>query len=521
MLSRTADAPVSAASDVIELDRLPGADAARGRLRFARCAARAASICCAATVPRPGAFTALRRCGPPSAIANRGVAMRATLRRSGATRRSSPITFRAGRCFRQRCCSMRRSNLACNARPRSAGDATARCRSRCARRTSRCARSSLPGADDWSSAPSLRRRPTASSRSMLAGEDGRPDRGERASRARARHGRTGTRMTRRAASRSPASASSRPSATTSRRRGTRCSTGRSGGAPITLFDASGFPTRIAAEVKGFDDDVLITDRKLLKFTQSLASLRARRGRTGDARRGHRARPTPMRERWGCAVGTGHDGRRLRRPRGSRSAIRAADGELDPQRLLTDAEAANDPLVFCRSQATGGLALLTRRFGIRGYATSVHTACASGGQAIGTALKLIRRGAVDRALAGGFDSMISPIGLAGFCLLSARVDRQRRARAREPAVRRDAQRLPARRGRGLRRARGMGSGAAARRAHLRRARRRRQLAVVSYRITDSPPDGDGPIQAMRAALADAGADARRHRLHQRARHVDRR
>ena len=62
-------------------------------------------------------------------------------------------------------------------------------------------------------------------------------------------------------------------------------------------------------------------------------------------------------------------------------------------------------------------------------------------------------------------------------------------------------------------------AGARRADLRRARRRRQFAVVSYRITDSPPDGDGPIQAMRQALADAGATPGRHRLRQRARHVD--
>src|SRR6185437_8124672 len=96
---------------------------------------------------------------------------------------------------------------------------------------------------------------------------------------------------------------------------------------------------------------------------------------------------------------------------------APDGQLDPAKLLTDSSAA-DPRAFCRSQSTGGVALLTRRFGIRGCATSVHTACASGGQAIGTALKLIRRGAVDRVLAGGFDSMISPVGLAGFCLLSA-------------------------------------------------------------------------------------------------------
>jgi hypothetical protein len=40
------------------------------------------------------------------------------------------------------------------------------------------------------------------------------------------------------------------------------------------------------------------------------------------------------------------------------------------------------------------------FGIRGYSSSVHTACASGGQAVGTALKLIRRGEADCVLAGG-------------------------------------------------------------------------------------------------------------------------
>src|SRR5207247_1921072 len=112
---------------------------------------------------------------------------------------------------------------------------------------------------------------------------------------------------------------------------------KSGGAAISLFDASGFPVRIAAEVKGFDP----------------------------------------------------------------------------------AEAI-------------GRSLLTRRHDIRGYATSVHTACASGGQAIGTALKLIRRGAVDYALAGGFDSMISPVGIAGFCLLSAlSVDNEMPERASRP------------------------------------------------------------------------------------------
>ena len=160
-------------------------------------------------------------------------------------------------------------------------------------------------------------------------------------------------------------------------------------------------------------------------------------------------------------------------------------------------------MFCRGQAAEGLALLTHRYGIHGYATSVHTACASGGQALGTGMKIIRRGYVDRVLVGGFDSMISPIGIAGFCLLSAlSTDNATPERASRPF---DATRNGFLLGEGagflvleeweLARARG--------------ARIYAELAgdgnsLSSYRITDSPPDGDGPIQSMRQALADAGA-----------------
>ncbi len=134
---------------------------------------------------------------------------------------------------------------------------------------------------------------------------------------------------------------------------------------------------------------------------------------------------------------------------------------------------------------------------------MHTACASGGQAVGTALKLIRRGEADCVLAGGFDSMISPVGLAGFCLLNAvSPDNDAPERASRPF---DA----TRNGFVL----GEGAGflvleewhAAKRRG----ARIYAELAgdgnsLSSYRITDSHPSGDGPIQAMRQAIADAGA-----------------
>jgi 3-oxoacyl-[acyl-carrier-protein] synthase II len=276
--------------------------------------------------------------------------------------------------------------------------------------------------------------------------------------------------------------------------------GRSGAAPITLFEAGGFSTRIAAEVKDFDEGVIEADRKLLKFANRSHkfALAAAEQAIRDAAIGPTAATG---ERWSCAVGTGMMGVDF----ADLAAVHrqsAANGELDTTALLSDPVAA-DPLVFCRSQSTAGVSLLTRRFGIRGYATSVHTACASGGQAIGTALKLIRRGAADYALAGGFDSMISPVGLAGFCLLSAvSADNDTPERASRPF---DA----TRNGFVL----GEGAGFVVleewESARRRGARIYAELAgdgnsLSSYRITDSPPDGDGPIQSMRAALKDAGA-----------------
>jgi len=182
---------------------------------------------------------------------------------------------------------------------------------------------------------------------------------------------------------------------------------------------------------------------------------------------------------------------------------ARAGELEPDQLLSAHLSAADPLVFCRSQSSAGVSLLMRVFGIRGYASSVHTACASGGQAVGTALKLIRRGTADRVLAGGFDSMINPVGLAGFCLLNAvSPDNDTPERASRPF---DA----TRNGFVL----GEGAGfvvleeweAARRRgAHIYAELAGDGNSLSSYRITDSHPSGDGPIQAMRQAIADAGA-----------------
>ncbi len=276
--------------------------------------------------------------------------------------------------------------------------------------------------------------------------------------------------------------------------------GRSGIAPIRLFDASGFPVQIAAEVKGFDPRHVIEDRKLLKYASRSHAFAL--AAAEEAMRDAGIRPDgATASRWGCVVGSGMMGVEFAELVAVHRQC-AADGEFDPARLLAGG-VATDPLAFCRSQCATGLALLLRRFRIRGYATSVHTACASGGQALGTAMKLIRRGTADRVLAGGFDSMLSPVGLGSFCLLGAlSADNDTPERASRPF---DATRN------GFVLGEGAGSlileewDAARRRG----ARIYAELAgdgnsLSSYRITDSHPSGDGPIQAMRQALADAGA-----------------
>ena len=263
----------------------------------------------------------------------------------------------------------------------------------------------------------------------------------------------------------------------------RIQTARSCAGPITIFDASGFSTRIAAEVKGFDDLPPIDDRKLLKYAGVRPTLQ-------DA------------TRWGCVVGAGMMTVAHQEIAAVQSAA-APEGEFVASALLGE-PIANDVMAFSRSLSTAGIALLLRRFGIRGYASTVHTACASGGQAIGTAMRLIRRGLADRVLTGGFDSMISPVGLSGFCLLSAvSPDNDHPERASRPFdLTRNGFLL------------GEGAGflvleewnsAVQRGAMIYAELAGDGNSLSSYRITDSHPSGDGPIQSMRRAIADAGAE----------------
>jgi 3-oxoacyl-[acyl-carrier-protein] synthase II len=276
--------------------------------------------------------------------------------------------------------------------------------------------------------------------------------------------------------------------------------GKSGIAGIRTFDASGFPTRIAAEVKDFRPDDVIDDPKLLKYAAPFSAFAL--AAADEALRDSGIRPTEQTaERWGLVSGSGMMTcefeflERFRNDFAKNGVIDSAALEREGERFISSPE-------FVRHQTVAGQALLHRRFGIRGYSANLHTACASGGQALGLGMRVIRAGEADCVLVGGYDSMITPIGLNSFCLLTAlSTDNDEPERASRPFDR-------------TRNGFVLGEGAAFLVLEEWRAARDRGATIYaelagegnslsSYRITDSHPSGDGPIQSITWALEDAG------------------
>lgn len=278
--------------------------------------------------------------------------------------------------------------------------------------------------------------------------------------------------------------------------------GQSGVGEIRQFDASHFPTKIAAEVKNFKPTRAISAKKR-RFTVPFTdyALDAAHQALDDSGIMPAASQA---ERWGVVVGSGMMTAEFDYLRRFQQSC-ATDGTPAWSQLEQTKNTFFQLKDFGKTLPNTGLALLAETFGIRGYANSVHTACASGGQALGLALQVLRRGDADYVLAGGFDSMINPLGLSSFCLLGAL------------STYNDT---PATASRPFDYTRGgfvLGEGAAFlvleeyAKAKQRGARIYAELAgegnsLSSYRITDSHPSGDGAIQAITGALKEAGCSA---------------
>ncbi|HAZ7572102.1 beta-ketoacyl-[acyl-carrier-protein] synthase family protein [Legionella sp. PATHC032] len=279
--------------------------------------------------------------------------------------------------------------------------------------------------------------------------------------------------------------------------------GYSGIDSIKQFDASAFPTTIAAEVKNFSPDTSISGkhtRFIMSFTHF--ALEAARQAFEDAS----IFPTKQTsDRWGIVTGSGMMTAEFEYLMRFQQTC-AAGGEIEWGKLQSNSRDFYNLIDFGKTTSNSGLSLLIQQYGITGYASSVHTACASGGQALGLAMQVIRRGEADFMLAGGFDSMINPLGLSSFCLLGALSTYNETPQTASRPF--DA----------TRNGFVLGEGAAFlileewNKAKTRGAKIYAELAgegnsLSSYRITDSHPNGDGAIQAINRALEDAGVQPR--------------
>lgn len=274
---------------------------------------------------------------------------------------------------------------------------------------------------------------------------------------------------------------------------------QSGIATIKNFDASGFPTKIAAEVKGFaPDPLLMTKHNRFASSFTLFALDAALQAMRDA---DLEVTDEISHRFGIVTGAGMMSSEFDSLHRFQQTC-ALDGNVNWAQLQAHSREFCQLSEFAKTTSNTGLSLLIQQFGLKGYASAVHTACASGGQALGLAMRVIRRGDADFMLAGGFDSMVSPLGVSSFCLLGAlSVDNDTPQSASRPFD-------------GTRHGFVLGEGAAFlvleewSRAKARGAKIYAELAgegntLSSYRITDSPPDGQGAIQAIEGALRDAG------------------
>jgi 3-oxoacyl-[acyl-carrier-protein] synthase II len=271
--------------------------------------------------------------------------------------------------------------------------------------------------------------------------------------------------------------------------------GQSGEGPITVFDASGFPVQIAAEVK--HTDLLEHWPKPIGPTTG-AERRTQFGLAAAALALDDAglRPLDPRLRRGAVVvGAGlgiiclEDVLAFLRGNSVDLAAFAKEmGRVQPSSMLRQA-----PDLVGTLCADG--------LGIEGPNLTLTSACAAGTQAVGLAFRMLAGGRADLAVCGAADSMINPLGLTGFALVGAASRQNRPGRTSRPFDR-------TRTGLVL----GEGAGMVVLETAASAARRDAQVyaevvgygtTLDAYHLTDPDPTGGGASRAMNGAIQDAG------------------
>jgi 3-oxoacyl-[acyl-carrier-protein] synthase II len=260
--------------------------------------------------------------------------------------------------------------------------------------------------------------------------------------------------------------------------------GESAAAPIEEFDLSRHRVRFGCRVRGFGGCDFLSSKEARRLdpfaTYGVAAAWAAYEDAGSPR------PDPAR----AAVVTGNAvGGRLTSDNETRNYV-----ELGPPRV--------HPLMPLMTMPNAVAALVAIQLRWRGPALSIATVCASGGDAVGSAVQLLRTDRADVVLAGGCESTLTPVTLAAFAnlnALSTRNDDPTRA-SRPFDVDRD----------GFVMGEGAGFVVLERLADARARGARIYAAVAGYAATADahhlampPEDGAGAAECMAAAIADAG------------------
>lgn len=276
--------------------------------------------------------------------------------------------------------------------------------------------------------------------------------------------------------------------------------GKSGIGPITHFDASGFPTKFAAEVKNFNLDRYVGDDK--RFAFAGRNIRFAVGAAKQAMDDSGLLQTEFDpSRFGVYLGAG-EGQQDFTLVMSMIAESQHDGEVDLaeftrrglERLHAQTELEQEP-----NMPAGHLASL---FDAQGPNLNCLTACAASSQAIGEASEIIRRGDADLMLSGGAHSMIHPFGVTGFNLLTALSTFNNDPQMASRPFDRDRDGFVLGEGAGMLLLEELDH------AVQRGAKIYGELVgygstADAYRITDVHPEGRGAVACIRMAFKDAG------------------
>ena len=263
--------------------------------------------------------------------------------------------------------------------------------------------------------------------------------------------------------------------------------GRSAVGPITRFDISAFPVRIASEVKNFDPLKFIEKKEVKKMDPFIHyAVAASQEAMDDS--GLRVNGDDDATRIGVFIGSGIGGFGVIE-REHEKFLKGGPGKISP--FFIPAAIVN--------LAAGQVSI---RFGLKGPNSATCTACSTGSHAVGDSFRIIQRGDADAMLCGGAEAAITPMGVGGFAAmraLSTRNDDPEHA-SRPFDAGRDG--FVIGEGSGvllleeLERARGRGAKIYAEMVGY-------GMSSDAFHITQPSENGDGAVRVMTNAIKDAG------------------